>query len=142
MKKKMLLTMLGLTCVMGQVYSFSCAYLNIEVINASTNTCKLVNQNLKHGTFDFFTAAPTYLPPNAGGQIILSQTFYGPELDLTYSCGDNTEITFTSRQGYCGFSAGDVSGTIVNAQGMTADLQTTAGDWWWAQPGTITWHLK
>lgn len=142
MKKKMLLTMLGLTCAMGQAYSFSCAYLNVEVINATSNTCTLVNQNLKHGAFDFFTTAPTYLPPNTGGQIILGQTFYGPELDLTYSCGDDTEITFTSQQGYCGFSAGDVSGVIVNAKNMTAESQITTGSWWWAQPGTINWRLR
>lgn len=142
MKRNVLVTMLGLTCTMGSAYAMDCAFLTVNLTNTTSNACKLVKQDVKHGYFSFFSSAPSYLKPGDTWGLILQQSAYGPEIQLTYSCGDNTEITFTSQQDYCGFSSGHVMATVDNAKNMTATSQVNEGDWWGAQPGLINWQFS
>lgn len=142
MRKKTLVTLLGLTCITGVTHSMSCAYLNIILTNTSKTACKLVKQDLQRGSYALFTSAPTYLYPDASWQIVLQQSFYGPNLTLTYACGDGKEVTFSSQQDFCFLAAGDVNAQVLDAKNMTAIPSTTPGSWLLAQPGSINWSLE
>ncbi len=138
----MLIAMMGLTCAAGATHAMSCAYLNIILSNTTSNACKLVKEDLKRGSYALFTSAPTYLRADSSWQIVLQQSFYGPNLSLTYSCGDDKEITFNSQQDFCFLAAGDVTAQVLDSKNMTAMPNTTPGSYLLGQPGSINWRLE
>jgi hypothetical protein len=132
--------MLLCTLAASSAFAFDCNYLQIAFVNTLPTACHLVKQELKHGYFDYFTYAPPYIEANSSfNSIILRQSFHGPELELTYECGDNKTITLLNHQDYCFMSPGQVSAQVLQAENMSAKANTTTGSFWGSQPGTIVW---
>lgn len=120
-----------------------CENLSVMITNTSINGCSLVNSSLKHGFYKHTSSVPLFIPSGTtAGPIFLQQSLFGPELELTYSCGDNKLVTFNSKQDYCLLSAGNVYGQIKYAQNTGVDYQAINGSWLRNQYGSITWRLQ
>ncbi len=121
----------------------TCGKLGIMIQNATGAPCTLLSANLKHGYLTYSTSIPTFIPPGSiAGPLILQQSVYGPEIELSYSCDSNKVVTFNSRQNFCAFSAGEVYGEQIYAQNASLTYQTVIGSWLWSQRGNITWQIE
>lgn len=122
---------------------YNCSKLHIMITNLTRGSCELVNPTLKHGFYTYSSSVPTFIPAGTtAGPLILEQSVVGPELELTYVCGEWGRVTFNSKQNFCFFSAGDVSGQILSAQNTAVDYLATNGNWLWSQPGSINWRIR
>lgn len=120
----------------------NCGSLNIMITNLTKEPCTLLSAYLYHGYYSYTSSVPAFIPPGtSAGPIFLEQGFFGPELELTYSCGPGSIVTFNSKQNYCFLSAGDVYGQVKYAQNTAADYQAVNGSWFWSQHGSINWML-
>jgi hypothetical protein len=147
MKKLVLLSCVFATLSAGLAHADAddnnCNKLNIMITNLSPNACTLINSTLRHGYFKYTSSVPMFLPAGTTtSPIILEQSVYGPELELTYACGENKLVTFVSKQNYCFLSAGDVYGDVTYKQNIDADYQATNGSWFWSQHGSINWAIR
>lgn len=121
----------------------NCGNLQIVITNASSETCKLVSQNLRHGFFKYTSSVPMYLPANSSGApIFLTQTVFGPELELTYTCGEGKSITLMSKQNVCFLMGGTVYGQTIDNHNMSAEYQAVDSSFFWSQHGTLHWYLS
>ncbi len=142
MNKLLVLGAMGFSLIATSMAHASCDDLTIVITNTTTNGCSLTQQNLKHGYFPYYYFAPTYIKASEAVATLVAQNFYGPELELTYSCGEGKSITINSQQNWSFLSAGDVHGQIVNATSMSADFQVVNGSCFNSQPGQLLWKLK
>lgn len=121
----------------------NCGKLSVMITNTTGSTCSLISSNLQHGYFKYTSSVPMYIPTNTTTTpIYLEQSMFGPELELSYSCGEDKVLTFTSKQNLCFLSAGDVTGQVSLAKNGSADYQAINGSWFWSQHGSINWHLQ
>lgn len=146
MKKIIYVSAVLSSLVTGLVYAGNddndCGKLNIMITNLTKEPCTLLSAYLFHGYYSYISSVPAFIPPGiSAGPIFLEQGLFGPELELTYSCGPNSVVTFTSKQNYCFLWAGDVYGEVERAQNTKADYQAANGSWFWGQHGSINWVL-
>jgi hypothetical protein len=121
----------------------NCGSLGVTISNLGSNTCTLVNDRLIHGYYTYTSSVPYMIPPGtSAGPIILEQSIFGPELELTYTCGEFKIITISSRQNYCFMSAGNVEGMVKYKQNMSVSFQSFNGSWLWSQRGNINWQIQ
>ncbi len=146
MKKIMLLTLLLSNFITGIVHADdvnNCGKLSILITNLTPSTCTLVNSYLRHGYYKYTSSVPMYIPANTtAGPVFIEQSIFGPDLELSYSCGDGKLITFSSQQNLCFLGAGDVYGRVLFSQNTSADYQAIIGSWFWEQHGVISWRLQ
>lgn len=152
MKKTSFIAMLGALLFWGQTafaedYPVNeCSKLSILLVNTTPNTCKLIHQKLIHGFIINTSHVPGYIPAGTTApELDLQESaIFGPEIQLTYQCGDNDNkrITFTTKQGLCLLGAGSIIGQISDRKNMDAEYSTREGSWFWSQHGTISWALK
>jgi len=146
--KKIIFSILISSLISGFAYAGdddnNCGKLSVVVTNTTDSTCTLIKSNLRHGYFKYTSSIPMYIPRyTSTTPIYLEQSIFGPELELSYSCGENTILTFTSKQNLCFLSAGDVTGRVLMAtNGSSADYQAINGSWFWSQHGSINWRLQ
>jgi len=147
MKNKSLLVSVLLSITTSLAYAASdnnkCGILNINITNLTNSACTLVNSNLKHGYYKYTSSVPTFIPAGStASPIFLEQSVVGPELELTYSCGDDKLVTFNSKQNLCFMAAGDVYGRVLLSRNASVDYQAAKGSWFWSQHGAISWQLQ
>jgi hypothetical protein len=147
MNKISMLMLIALTSFVSNSYAVTetngCGYLSIIITNATPVGCNLVSSNLKHGYYKYTSSVPTYIPPySSASPLFLTQSIFGPELELSYACGQDQFVTFTSRQNLCILAAGEVSGEILAIKNMYVTFQATYGSWFWSENGSIIWRLQ
>lgn len=148
MKKFSFIAMLGALLFWGQTASADeinneCTKLSVLLVNTTHNTCKLLHQNLIHGYIINTSHVPGYIPAGttAPELDLMQGLINGPEIELTYQCGDTKKITLRTKQNYCFIGAGSVAGRIMDRQNMDAEYSAKEGSWFWGQHGTISWAL-
>jgi hypothetical protein len=141
--KKMSMVVLGVLFLWGQAaFADDCGALSILVINTTQSTCKLTNHNLMHGYIVNSSHIPTYIPAGTTAPALdLVQGIAGPEIEMTYQCGDDKTISLYTKQNYCFLSAGSITGRILNKQNMDAEYTAREGSGFWGQHGTLSWVL-
>ena len=147
MKKKLLSAsvLLSITACLANAASDNnkCGILNINITNLTNSACTLVNSNIKHGYYKYTSSVPTFIPAGStASPIFLEQSLVGPELELTYSCGDDKLVTFSSKQNLCFMAAGDVYGRVLLARNTSVNYQATRGSWFLSQHGAISWQMQ
>ena len=121
----------------------NCGKLSILITNTTDNLCKLDAKYLNHGYFTYSSMVPAVLPAHSTGQpFVLSQSFFGPDIDLTYKCGKSQDITIHTQQDACVFSAGYITGKVLSGNNMSAWSETGIGSYFWSQHGSIHWALE
>lgn len=100
--------------------------LNINITNATSSLCKLDNYALRLGDFYLAKYIPEYIPAYSSAAPILLNSCDSAELELSYTCGDNKKIHFTSKQITYLFSS-DLSASILFSLNMTAKSNITQG---------------
>lgn len=142
MTKKLCLLPLGLALSLSAHARYdSCAYLSIVMTNNGPETCYLTNANIKYGRLSRSSSIPTEIPPGASTPPFeMRQTFFSPDLALTYQCGQEQQITVESTQNYCLFSSGRIHGYAYNSYRMGAEYTKDEGSVW-GRHGEITWYL-
>lgn len=141
--KKNILVLSACLLASSQLYASydSCAYLSIVIANNGNETCYLTNANLKYGYLDQNSGIPQQVYPNSYSQPFeMRQSFFGPEVALTYQCGQDKQITVDSMQNYCLFYGGKISGQAYNSYRMGAEYTMSEGSFW-GRHGEITWYL-
>lgn len=145
--KKIILSVLLSSLICGMANADgddnNCGKLSILLTNLTQSTCTLVSSNLRHGYYKYTSSVPMYIPANTtAGPIFLEQSIFGPDLDLSYACGEDKLVTFSSKQNFCFLAAGDVSGQVQFSRNTSADYQSINGSWFWSQHGSINWRLQ
>lgn len=142
MKKIINVIILALFIIPSMSFA-GCGTINIVITNASSNLCKLESSELKHGYFDYVSSAPIYIPPHfSANPIVLSQSFLGSELELTYICGNDRKITLLNLHHYDFFAAGNVEGHVIYSKNMKAENHSLMGSCLWNQHGTLDWLIE
>lgn len=149
MKKAMLMTALLLTTAVyadgdDKPKPSNCGKLNVLITNATNKLCSLQSQVLNHGFFMYTSSAPAFIPAGVTAHpFILTQSMiFGPDIDLTYRCGDDSFITIHSKQNYCFWSGGNITGSVLNANRLHASYSATTGSAFWNQHGSINWVIS
>lgn len=121
--------------------SWSCAYLQIQIANATNQICHLVSSDVIHGSL--LTAPPAALFPGNTRSFYMSQTLYGPHITVQYRCS-NEIVTLTSQQNYCALEAGDISASVGQPfpRSMRVDYIKQTGSYYWDTPGMVSWVIS
>lgn len=134
--------MLGFFAFSTQAFSENCGQLHVLISNHASDACTLVAQTLIHGQLESGSSIPTYIPAKTDAKSFsLAQMGYGPDLLLTYQCGEGKKITFESQQDSCYYKAGDVKGTLLDATNMDGFNQIQTGDFS-GKAGIISWIFE
>lgn len=138
-----LLTVIGATShADGENSNNNCSKLNVIITNNTDAACKLKHQQLNHGFFIYTSSVPAFIPAQQTSQsITLTQSIFGSDLDVTYQCGDNKELTLKSSQGFCFIFPVDVHGYVFSAKNLNANFSVQSGSYIWSQHGTIHWEI-
>lgn len=147
MKKISILALLFLSIPAGIVHADKnenhCGELNVSIANFTNSACTLISSNLKHGYYKYTSSVPTFIPAGTtASPIFLEQSLIGPELELTYACGEDKMIRFNSQQNLCFMASGDVNALVSLSRNAVVDYQIIRGSWLWSQHGTISWRLQ
>lgn len=119
-----------------------CAYLSVMISNNTEHNCELTAKNVVHGNMSSSSQVPELIPAHSSSHpFSLRQTTYGPDIVVTYQCGDETRVTFESQQNVCYFSAGTITGTVYSHLGMNASYTKEEGSAWWGRHGSISWKM-
>jgi len=122
--------------------SNNCGKLTVSITNNTHATCHLVWERLHHGYYHYSSSPAAFIPPGITSHpVTLSQSMYGPSLELRYQCG-NKSITFNSQQNLCVFSAGAIHDKILETTNMSASAFKREGSYLWSQHGSIQWILQ
>ena len=120
--------------------SMNCGDFHIQIANMTPQACALTSQKVIHG--NVISAPPMTIMPMDSKAFNMGQTGYGPEILLSYQCGDEN-ITFKSKQTVCLMGAGNIIGRILDPKPIdhTISYQITEGSWLWDRPGNINWTI-
>lgn len=143
---KSLILVIALTSWSSLIYANSgdnaCERLHITVTNATSSSCNLVGSRLRHGGFSKNSTIPkSIIQGETSHPIILIQNTMGPELELTYRCGEGKVISFVSQQNLCFFRAGSIHADINKQSGLLASYTIQEGSFFWSKYGTIQWKI-
>ncbi|WP_133129302.1 hypothetical protein [Legionella yabuuchiae] len=144
MKNKSLMVGAILTTISLYSYAESnnCENFNVLITNNTNHTCKLLRHSLNSGYYKYTSSVPAFIPANTTTYpITLTQGMMGPELILSYECGDRKIITLRSKQNLCFFHAGDVQGQVLELHHLNADYTGHVGSFFWSQHGTLQWII-
>lgn len=121
----------------------NCGKLSISITNNTGATCHLIWEHLNHGYYHYSSFPPAFVPPGMTSHpVVLSQSIYGPSLELRYQCGDNKNITFRSQQNLCMLSAGAIHANVLEENNMSAQTFRREGSYLWSQHGSLQWVLQ
>ncbi len=119
-----------------------CQFLSVMINNRSPLNCELIAKDIKAGQMSSSTQVPGLISSGSSSYPFeMRQLFYGPDIVLTYKCGEKRKITFESQQDICIFSAGNITGIIHELVGLSAKHQTDQGSMMWNRHGAISWTI-
>ena len=118
-----------------------CENFHIQISNLTSAHCVLTSQKLIHGSL--ITPPPTSILPNDSKRFDMSQTVFGPAIQLSYQCGSEN-ITLVSRQNYCLLEAGNIRGSIIPPAPphIMASYIAMPGSYFWSRSGSVSWKLE
>lgn len=121
----------------------NCMKLVVTITNNTDQACTLANQYLKHGYLAYTSSIPAFIPAHSTAHpFFLTQSWLiGPELELTYNCGEGKSVNFTTKQDACYLAAGNVYGKNINSNAVNLQHQATPGSIIWSQHGSMTWII-
>lgn len=134
-----IISMLAITSVRADDIIRSCSLLEITIINTTHSVCQLISSNVIHGEL----ISPPFSRIVSGDVThfeIEQSFFYGPEIELQYSCGGQS-VRFSSQQNYNFLSCGNITATIISSEGnicTTFAIQDGTG----LSPGRIHWVIS
>ena len=144
--RKAIQTCVLLLCIgMTSVYASdnNCGKLSILITNTTNAECKLVKKQLNHGYFMYSSLVPGVISAHSTAQpFVLTQSVFGPDIDLTYQCGNASQITIHSQQDLCFLSAGNVDASVLGQKNMSAWSVPSEGSSLWNQHGSIHWAFE
>lgn len=121
----------------------NCAKLSVEITNLTDTTCTLTNYSLNQGHFRYSSSVPAFISAGATTPpVTIEQSMMGPDIDISYQCGSDKNITIKSHQGYCFFYAGTIDGTVLSADNMSAEHTVQTGSFFWSKEGKISWIIR
>lgn len=117
----------------------------IDITNDGTANCILKQKTILSGYVSDYSAVPAKIRPdetatflmrsgsayplgNTGLITVIPSSCKDKIILLTYSCGDNQEITFFTDKGFFGVSQ-KVSGKVLDAQIINAKFTTRMPQW-------------
>ncbi len=119
----------------------ACLEFKIVVQNNTQDICYLINQTLESGYLKpHIPVVYKIMPSQASSMIFQQYMTAGPQVMLTYQCG-NGEVTFESQKSLCA-TGGVIDGTLISAAGMDASFASEPGNFWRQQRGVIHWTLS
>jgi hypothetical protein len=120
----------------------NCVYFSVMINNDTDSTCQLIAKQVNGGVMSSGTQVPVLIRPgDSSYPFEMRQVFYGPDIILTYECGQGRVITFQSHQGLCVMDPGTVTGTILSSSNLNAKCVKDRGSYIWDQHGAINWTL-
>ncbi|MDP3705862.1 MAG: hypothetical protein Q8R24_08125 [Legionellaceae bacterium] len=120
----------------------NCAFFSVMINNNTENTCQLIEKQVIQGTMSSSTQVPVLIPSGTSSYPFeMKQVFYGPDIILTYECGQGRVITFESHQGLCVMDSGSITGSILSSSNLKARCVRDRGSYLWNQHGAINWTL-
>ncbi|MCR9191546.1 MAG: hypothetical protein NXI01_02680 [Gammaproteobacteria bacterium] len=138
--------LLGILLCTSTVYA-ECAHMKITIDNNTPETCLLVENHLKHGKINFYSAIPRTILSGAESFPILLEESLSPinpgiELSLTYQCGEGRQISILSQKSGC-YSGNSTQAQITATSKMNATYDITSGNFWSPNQvgGSIYWTL-
>jgi len=84
----------------ASINTYATTNLTIQVFNNTDTACHLEKKHLIHGFEDWSNIGDTLLPQESQEIILLESSFYGPDIELSYSCGENKTVSFELQQDY------------------------------------------
>lgn len=133
---------LGLVAFASQGFSENCGQFHILISNHTSDTCTLVAQTVIHGQLESGVSIPTVIEAKTDAKaFVMSQLGYGPDLLLTYQCGEGKKITFESQQDACYYKAGEIKATLLDASNMDGFSQVQTGDLS-GKAGIVSWIFE
>ena len=136
-------TLMGNAYAAGDDSNNNCEKLSILITNSTGKECRLINNNLNHGFFTYTSQAPAFIPSKSTSYpFVITQSLLGADIDLTYQCGDSSQITIHSQQNLCFFYAGNINASVSNVSNMGAWAVPTVGSYFWNQHGSIHWSFE
>ncbi|MDF1757593.1 MAG: hypothetical protein P1U74_04790 [Legionellaceae bacterium] len=120
-----------------------CAFLSIMISNKTKEVCELVDKEVKSGQFSSSTQAPALIPPGTSAYPFeMRQVFYGPDVVLTYECGEGNVVTFESHQYLCVLKHGSLATKVLYSQNLHAKSRKDIGSYLWSKHGSINWTIS
>lgn len=127
----------------GENSANNCGKLSVSITNSGEEQCQLVERQLNHGYFTYSSLVPVVIPAHSTAHVfVLTQSVFGPDIDLTYQCGKSRRVTIHSQQDLCLLSAGHITGSILGQRNMTAWSVASMGSYLWNQHGSIHWAFE
>lgn len=116
-----------------------CGQLKVSLSNHSGESCTLTRQEIRTGAILPGDSIPSIMDNSQSYHFTLEQVRFsgGPDVYLTYHCGENKIIGFRVRQNYCMFEAGDISSEMVDRLNLNVRFKASRGDYSHAKAGSI-----
>ena len=129
----------------------------IDITNGGTANCVLKQKTILSGYVSDGSVIPTTIRPDqtatffmrsgtatplgdTGFMVITTSSIKDKIILLTYSCGDNQEITLLTDQAFFDVSL-RVGGKVLDAQTIYAKFTTSTPRWWAKDSPEIHWTL-
>jgi hypothetical protein len=128
-----------------------CPFLKIKIKNNTPFTCQLVGSTLKRSITEDLEHLPLLIQSGTESlpfSIIEKQNnptvlgSYGPEVTLSYVCGEGHAITIESTQTSLNYYTKHTTGTVVTSENMDASFSSTVPNCWGRKAGEINWILN
>ncbi len=121
----------------------NCGKLSVAITNNTNSTCHLVWEHLNHGYYTYSTFPPAFIPSGMTSMpVVLTQSTFGPSMELRYQCGNGKSITFQSQQDVCIFWAGKIHAKILSISNLNPQTFKREGSYLWSQHGSLQWILN
>jgi hypothetical protein len=121
----------------------NCVYLSVQISNNTNANCLLIDKQVMHGRMSANTQAPVLIQAgDSAYPFEMRQQIYGPDIVLTYECGEGNQISFESQQDFCILKAGEISGNVLyTTTNLAAKSTKDRGSYLWNRHGAINWLL-
>lgn len=120
-----------------------CAFFSIMISNNTNSVCKLVEKEIIYGKISSSEQVPALIPSGSSSvPFEMKQLLAGPEILLTFECGKGNIVSFRSKQGYCAVVHGDVKGTVLSSDNLSAKYSARNGSYLWNERGEISWIIE
>lgn len=117
----------------------ACGQLSIMLASAPGHTCSLVRGHIAHGKLINGATLPPVLT-NIPSSLQMEQAFfYGPDVELTYSCDQTKTITISTQQKYCALKAGPITTTSDSDETKAI---STMGSALLGAHGSVSWVVR
>lgn len=134
-----MITIVSMLLSSGAMAQQECGKLFLEISNDTKEQCKLYNMTVIRGVMD--QALKREIEPGGSLRLEAEQTFYGPEVELTFDC-NGKKTTLHSQQNFCLFHYGKLQANIVAQDpGLVVTHYMIEGSYYNKIPGRVTWVI-